>query len=148
MRSLAVLEIVNIALIGWFVFFALDAPRTVGNVAGYAATAILLVVGASYWTVKLGQVRAGLSRLPRADTFRRLRVLCALVVVAAAVLVASALTSPLSEYVAGVVLLLLAAAEYVNYFHWQLMYDNRADLSRLFRTGRLARAHLWRDLRR
>ena len=73
MRSLAVLELINIALIGWFVFFALDAPRTLAN---------------------------------------------------------------------------LAAAEYINYFHWQLMYDNRADLRRLFRTGRAARAHLGRDLKR
>ncbi|GAB2611562.1 hypothetical protein GCM10027269_79970 [Kribbella endophytica] len=148
MRSLAVLELINIALIGWFVFFALDAPRSVANVAGYCATAILLVVGASYWTVKLGQVRAGLPRLPHAGAFRRLRVLCALVVLAAALTIAPGLAGPVSEYAAGMVLLLLAAAEYVNYFHWQLMYDNRADLSRLFRTGRLARAHLWRDLRR
>ncbi|GAB3830820.1 hypothetical protein GCM10028799_58660 [Kribbella italica] len=146
MRSLAVLELINIALIGWFVFSALDAPRTAANLAGYCATAILLAVGASYWLVKLGQVRAGLPRLPHAMTFRRLRLVCALVVLAAAILVASALANPPSEYVAGLVLLLLAAAEYVNYFHWQLMYDNRTDLTRLSRTGRLARAHLWRDL--
>lgn len=148
MRSLAVLELINIALIGWFVFFALDAPRTLANLAGYSATAILLAVGASYWLAKLGQVRSGRARLPHASVFRRLRMVCAFVVLAAGILVASGLANPLSEYVAGLVLLLLAAAEYVNYFHWQLMYDNRADLSRLSRTRHLARAHLWRDLQR
>ena len=43
-------------------------------------------------------------------------------------------------------LFVLAVAEYVNYFHWQLMYDNRADIRRLVRTGRLCRSHLYADL--
>lgn len=148
MRSLAVLELINIALIGWFVFLALDAPLSVANLAGYSATAFLLVVGASYWFVKLRQLRAGLPHFPYVRLFQHLHRACALAVLTAAILVASALAGPPSSYAAGVVLLLLAAAEYINYFHWQLMYDNRPDLTRLFRTGRPTRAHLWRDLQR
>jgi hypothetical protein len=147
MRSLAVLELINIALNGWFVFLALDAPLTSANLAGYTATAFLLAVGSSYWTAKIQQLRTG--RPLATGVFRRLRILCAIVVLIAAALVGLGLGGgPASSYVPGVILVLLAAAEYVNYFHWQLMYDNRADLSRLFRTGRLARAHLWRDLER
>ncbi|TDD60316.1 multidrug transporter [Kribbella antibiotica] len=145
---MAILEIFNIALIGWVVFGVADAPVTVANVAGYGATAFLLAVGASYWVVKLRQVRAGQSQLRYRVVFRRLRFLCAAVVVIAGILVGIGFAGRVSGYAAGVVLWVLAAAEYVNYFHWQLMYDNRAELARLSRTGRLARAHLWRDLRR
>ncbi|MFB6722997.1 multidrug transporter [Kribbella sp. NPDC056345] len=148
MRTLAILEIVNVGLIGWAVFVVLDAPLTAANAAGYGATAFLLVVGASYWLAKFRQVRAGRPHLRHLVGFRRLRVLSVAVIVITAILVGAGLTGRVSGYAAGLVLLVLAVAEYVNYFHWQLMYDNRADLTRLARTGRLARAHLWRDLQR
>ncbi len=148
MRTLAILEIVNVVLIGWVVFGVLDAPRTVANAVGYAATAFLLVVGASYWLAKFRQVRAGRSQPSYLVAFRRLRIVSVAVIVIAAILVGAGLTGRVSGDVAGIVLLLLAVAEYVNYFHWQLMYDNRADLARLARSGRLVRAHLWRDLQR
>jgi membrane protein implicated in regulation of membrane protease activity len=43
---------------------------------------------------------------------------------------------------------LFAVAEYVNYFHLQLSYQNAADLRRLVRRGRLVPAHLGRELAR
>jgi hypothetical protein len=52
-----------------------------------------------------------------------------------------------TSWVPGLLLYGLAVAEYVNYFHWQLMHDTRADLRRLLRTGRLQRSHLYADLR-
>jgi len=43
---------------------------------------------------------------------------------------------------------LFAVAEYVNYFHLQLGYQNAADLRRPGRRGRLVPAHLGRELAR
>ena len=42
-RNLAVLELINIGLIGWLVFGAFDAPLTAANLAGFGATTLLLL---------------------------------------------------------------------------------------------------------
>lgn len=42
---------------------------------------------------------------------------------------------------------LFAVAEYINYYHWQLMHDNIYDLKYLFRNRSLKRASLAKDLR-
>ena len=144
---MAVLEVVNVAVIGWFVFGALDAPVSAANAAGFLASAGLLLVGAAYWMAKLGQVRSALRRPRHLEAFRLVRIACLVGLLAAGVVVAAAVGDQARRFVPGLVLFLLAVAEYVNYFFWQLMYDNRADLQRLFRTRRLARAHLHRDLR-
>lgn len=48
--------------------------------------------------------------------------------------------------VLGASLLVLAVLEHVNYFHVQLMHDTRSDLRRLWRSKRLRKSHLARDL--
>ena len=72
------------------------------------------------------------------------RALAAGLAIGLIVIVASVPTQPLSSWLAAVPLWLLAAAEHVNYFHWQLMYDNRADLRRLRSSG-LVRPHARED---
>jgi len=147
-RNLAVLELVNIGLIGWLVFGAFDAPLSPTNLVGFGATTLLLAVGAAYWLVKLNQLHAGLGRPPLIGVFRALQLVCTLGLAAGLVMIAAGFGSSPGRFVPGLVLYLLAVAEYVNYFHWQLMYDNRADIARLLRTGRLSRAHLHTDLRK
>ena len=43
---------------------------------------------------------------------------------------------------------LFAILEYINYFHIQLSYDNRADLEHLLRTKKLKQASLSKDFER
>jgi hypothetical protein len=42
---------------------------------------------------------------------------------------------------------LFAICEYINYYHKQLMYDNRNDMDYLLRNRQLKEASLYKDLR-
>ncbi|MFJ4962816.1 hypothetical protein EES43_16445 [Streptomyces sp. ADI96-02] len=148
LRTLTLLEAANIALIGWAVFAALGAPFSPANAAGYGLVAVLLIVGSAYWALKLRQLRTGARKPPLIGLFWWLRPLCALALAAGlAVLAVAAPGRPPSAWVPGLVLYGLALAEYVNYFHRQLMHDTRADWRRLLRTRRPRRSHLAEDLR-
>lgn len=149
LRNLAVLELANTVWIGWVVFVTLDAPMSAANAVGYGLAAAHLVIGALYWAAKLRQLGAGLSRPLLTGVFRWLRPVCAVGLAAGLVVIATALAGrPRGiDVVPGAVLYGLAAAEYVNYFQWQLMHDTRADLRRLLRTRRLRRSHLYEDIR-
>lgn len=146
---LAGLELVNIALFGWLVFVLWDAPVSAANLVGSALFALHLAVGASYWLVKGGQLRAGRAEPQGIGVFRRLRFGCQAGLVAGLVVIVFGVITAASwsAWLPGALLYGMAAAEYVNYFHWQLMYDNRADLRRLRHTRRLHRSHLHTDLR-
>ncbi|MGW5974558.1 multidrug transporter [Streptomyces sp. NPDC055186] len=148
LRTLATLELVNTALIGWVVFVSLDAPATAANTAGYVLVTGHLVVGAGYWAVKLRQLRDALPRPPLIAVFRRLRPVCAAGLAVGLVVIATSVAGqPGAAWIPGLVLYALALAEYVNYFHLQLMHDTRADWRRLLRSRRLRRSHLSEDLR-
>ncbi|MFI6696004.1 multidrug transporter [Streptomyces sp. NPDC050433] len=148
LRTLATLELVNIIWIGWAVFMALDAPMSAANTVGYALVAGHLFIGAGYWVVKRRQLRAGSRRPPMIGVFRRLEPVCAVGLTAGLVVIAAAVMGrPAGTWIPGLVLYGLALAEYINYFHWQLMHDTRADWRRLLRTRRLRRPHLYEDIR-
>ena len=147
LRSLAVLELLNIPLQAWLWFGVIDLPVTAANTAGFAAFALLLMVGATYWALKLWQLRRRRSRLPGRRTFTVARLLLpvALAVVLGAC-TAAVMRAPGARSWPGWLFGAFAVLEYVNYFHVQLMHDTRADLHRLFTVG-FRRAHLARDLR-
>lgn len=147
LRSLAVLELLNIPLHAWLWFRVIDLPAGPVNLAGFAAFAGLLVVGAAYWALKLWQLRRRRLGLPGRRVFAAARVL--LPIVLSAVLVAGVVAVVRDSGARswpGLLFGVFAALEYVNYFHVQLMHDTRADLRRLVTVG-FRRAHLARDLR-
>ncbi len=139
------LELLNVPLQAWVWFGAVGLPVTAVNATGFAAFAVLLVVGAAYWAHKLRQLRRPGLRLPRFFAVARVLLPAALAVVLIVCTVA-AVRDPGRASWPGLGFALFAVLEHINYFHTQLMYDTRADLRRLFRSG-LQRAHLARDLR-
>jgi hypothetical protein len=149
LRTLAVLEAANTVWIAWVVFAAFDAPGSAANTTGYALLAALLLTGSAYWAVKLRQLRLRLPTPPLIGLFRRLRPACAAALAAGAVVLGAAVARrpEAAEVTPGLLLYGLAWAEYVNYFHRQLMHDTRADWRRLLATRRPRRSHLHEDLR-
>ncbi|CAL9479415.1 hypothetical protein SUDANB121_03020 [Nocardiopsis dassonvillei] len=150
LRSLAVLELVNIPLFGLVLFAVLGAPASPTNLAGFGMFALLLVEGSAYWWLKLRQASRG-GRLPAGmPVFRALRWVNVALFALTGAVVAAALAEGghWSRVAVGVPLWLFAVLEQVNYFHVQLAHDTRADLRRLLRTRRLHRSHLARDLTR
>jgi hypothetical protein len=39
-----------------------------------------------------------------------------------------------------------AILEYINYYHWQISIDNKADLTYLIKNKRFKKAHLFKDI--
>lgn len=138
LRTLTVLELVNIPLFGWILLVLPDRPVTAPDLLGFAMFALLLVQGAGYWTAKLRQTGR---TLPGRAFFRAARVTNPVLLV-----VALAVTFGTRSWL-GAGLTVFAVLEHVNYFHIQLMHDTRADVRRLLSSG-LRRSHLSRDLAR
>ncbi|PSK98947.1 hypothetical protein CLV63_104171 [Murinocardiopsis flavida] len=149
-RTLAVLEFVNIALIAWVLVGVLRMPVTAANLAGLALVLVVLAEGGAYWWVKSVQLAAGAAAPAGMGVFRVLdRVNVVVLAGGAAVVGAGAVESGGGAGVwPGAALWVFAVLEQVNYFHVQLSHDTRADLSRLVRSRRLRRSHLRRDLDR
>ena len=115
------------------------------------ACAGLLVVGALYWhgldRRLTGSGKASHDQALRfADRAQRPALLATIAAIIATV-VAAVLNGLAASVIAAAVLSLLAALEYVNYYHRQMQhFDNRSDFVRLF-TGRgVRRSHMARDL--
>ena len=136
LRTLATLELINIPLWGWACFGALGVPATPANLTGYALFALLLLQGAGYW---LGKLRQTGRTVPGLWFFRAARVVNPGLLLAGLIITVHGRAWP------GLFFAVLAVLEQINYFHVQLMHDNRADLRRLHRHG-LRRSHLARDL--
>ncbi|RZU51326.1 hypothetical protein EV385_3141 [Krasilnikovia cinnamomea] len=148
LRSLALLELLNIPLQAWLWFSLTALPLTVANLAGFGAFALLLVVAAAYWSLKLRQLRRREPLLPGHRLLATARVV--LPVALAAVLIVcivAAVRLPGAQSWPGLAFGIFAVLEYINYFHVQLMHDTRADLRRLITVG-FRPAHLARDLAR
>ncbi len=146
LRSLALLELLNIPLQAVVWFGAVGLPVTAANAVGFALFALLLVEGAGYWVAKLRRTAAPGTPLPGVRAFAAVRVLNVPLLAAGVLFTAWAVRSdPGSGSLPGLGFALFAVLEHVNYFHWQLMYDTGEDLRRLGRGG-LRRAHLARDL--
>lgn len=141
MRSLAVLELLGVGVIGWATFGPFSAAASLANIVAYVLVAGHLILGARYWVAKVEQVRSRRS-LPTGahliDPARR--ALAFSLGIGLIVVVVSVPLQPPSAWIAAVALWLLAAAEHINYFHWQLMYDHPADVRRLLSSG-LVRPH-------
>ncbi len=111
----------------------------------------LLVVGTVFAWLKVRDLRDDTQRLRGYEgVFRGLRRVVPWLIVAVlgvGIVQFAALPSPehLFGWGLGLLLLILALLEYVNYFHTQLMYDNRRDLAHLFRTRRLKRGLIARE---
>ncbi|MEU0571987.1 hypothetical protein ABZ297_42220 [Nonomuraea sp. NPDC005983] len=149
-RNLAVLEFVNIPIISLALIGRLGMPLTPANLTGLLLVLVLLAEGGAYWWLKLAQLTSRSAVPAGIGVYRVLaRVNLALLAGGAVVIGAGLVRSGFGTQVwPGLALWVFAVLEYVNYFHLQLMHDNRADLSRLARTGRLHRSHLARDLAR
>jgi hypothetical protein len=148
LRSLAVLELVNIPLQGWVWFGLAGLPATAANLVGFGLLALLLIEGAAYWLAKLHQISVRRGHLPAVAAFRAARVVNPLLLAAGLVATGrAAAMDPGRASWPGFAFALFALLEHVNYFHVQLMHDTPADLRRLRSVG-LRASHLARDIAR
>jgi hypothetical protein len=150
------LEAVNVITVPAFLCWMASKYGGVGWASGLAlgAVAFLLVIGAAYWHAKNRQLH-GQPGLPKTLRYlARLR-LPALVWTSVALAAAAVvqlrpdLAASAGDRWVALAAAVLAALEYVNYYHRQLQhFDNFADIKRLL-TGRgFRRSQMARDLER
>lgn len=148
LRSLSVLELVNVVWLPVALYGLFGPDLTPVNVFLTGVALAVLVQGALYWRLKRRQLQRGEPAPQGMEWFRALRLVnWVLIIVGWGWLVWHILTSSFAGNGVGLLFGLLAVAEQVNYFSFQLMYDSGAELQRLFRHG-LRRSHLARDLAR
>ena len=131
-----------------------SAGRRLGPVfwVGALLCSWLLWQGAAYWFAKLRALRSREPFRPRllAVYAALQRANWALLALAPLAWVGAALLGAPPRLdlggVVGILLYLLAVLEQINYYHWQLMYDNRADLAYLREHRRLKRGAIAREL--
>lgn len=148
LRSLLILEIVNIPLQAWIWFSLIGLPVTPAGLVGFALFSLLLLQGAGYWAVKVHQLGHA-TVAPKGLGFFAVARFADVPVLAGGLgyTVYAVISDPGAGSIPGLCFAVFAVLEYVNYFHVQLMYDNAADLCRLRKAG-LQRSHLSRDLSR
>ncbi len=127
-----------------------DAPGAAALALANLAVVIGLIVGAIYWLALAERIAGNAAPMRRALTIAHLAQLPMLVVtvvaaMASAALVATRGLNPSTAITAGIAL--LAALEYINYYHVQLQhFDNLADWRKLTRGRGFRKAHMARDL--
>ncbi len=127
-----------------------DRSGAILLVVANAALVIGLIVGAAYWwgvAARLRRRPAPMARALRlADVAQRPMLLLTLIAAAGCAWQLADDGVTLTTIVSFVVTI-LAALEYINYYHVQLQhFDNVRDFRKLLRGGGFRRAHLARDL--
>jgi len=124
----------------------------VATLIGLALVVLLLIQGSFYWYVKLRALRrrALLSDRTFVRLFRFLRTADRIILVTSGLggllWIAGTSRTISSDLIVGICLWAVAVLEYINYFHWQLLYDSRAEIRYVLRSRRLKVASLARDL--
>ena len=128
--------------LGWWAVMG-TALLSLNLFAVYDFKANFQLTGVSVWLVY------GSGRVDFAGLFRALRLLIPLLfIVLMVTMIPGARTASTADIVVGLLTTALALLEYINYFHFQLMYDNAADIAYFRRYNRLkrgiiARAYDW-----
>lgn len=147
-------ELINAFIIFPLLYHKLSQTFDLGwfSLASLIVVCAILVIGASFWFLKERALSVGKPvNRPRVRRFYRgtKAILLAPLLALPALFAVRAFGpehTPLSDLIVGGAFAIMAILEYVNYYHVQLSYDNRADLEYLLTHRRLKRATMVRDL--
>ena len=150
LQSLWVLELLNAVVIFPAFVWAWSGliPTGLLTILSTAVVCVILLVGAGFWRLKYQDVKHGTARLPQFRAFFRAMKFVIIGLMAGLLVVLAARPGRFwtGDTVFGGAMGLFALAEFVNYYYWQLMYDNRADWRTLRQHRRLKRGIMRREL--
>ena len=109
------------------------------TITGSLTVSVLLIVGAAFAFIKYRDLKNGTTNIDNyKSTFHVLRWLIPIPLFCVSVIVwLLSGTLKISDIIFGIIFILLAILEYINYFHIQLMYDNSTDIAYLFKHKKL-----------
>ncbi|MBD2842950.1 hypothetical protein [Erythrobacter rubeus] len=148
------MEAGNVVLMPAIMVFLAGGEIGAASIAAMIPMMALLAIGAIYWRAKLHQIRHGTSP---DDTIRKIAALDTPMLVASAAAILAAIAAWTAEGLAvgladrwvATVAALLAALEYVNYYHRQLQhFDHLSDWKRLISGGGFRKSQLRQDIER
>lgn len=148
------MEAGNVFLIPAIILWLVDARISWLTAFAFLPMMGMLVIGAFYWRAKFGQIADGRDITSAVRTIAQwqmpMLVLSALAVIAATALwLQPALSKGRADQWAATASALLAALEYVNYYHRQLQhFDHLPDWKRLLSGRGFRRSQLREDIER
>lgn len=124
--------------------------------AAFLVLECLLLQGTFYWYTKLKRLRAEQTSVTPERTVRQLKrmqkinvfLLAAGVPAFAADFIKWSPSWPVEGLLIAGGIYVFAILEFINYFHFQLSYDNKSDISYLLKTKKLKQAPLRKDFAR
>ena len=135
----------------WFVLQTLQTHHWQPYAAAIFLICVVLAQGVVYWHLKLQTIRQG---TPLPASFQRLytffKWLDAGLLALYPLLALLGSFTTVMDFQASIwshLIYLFAILEYINYYFWQLSYDNCNDIRYLLKHRRLRRAHLYIDLK-
>lgn len=148
-RYLWTLELLNAVVIFPFFLYTLAQNIEIGISAILATTAtcIMLIIGSAFSFLKYQDMKQNTHHIEKFEnTFKLLRWF--IPVALCITLIINLLQLGFFEtgdWFIAILFYLMAILEYINYFHFQLMYDNRNDLGYLSKHHRLKRGIIPRE---
>jgi membrane protease YdiL (CAAX protease family) len=152
-RILYLLELLNAVIVfpGLVLLMSRNVHIGVFTILAAAFVSFLLFVGAGFSFLKYRDLQNGTQNLSRhAQFFHWLRRFIPVVLLAGFLVFfiqfqSVDVSTQIPDLLLGLLLYALAILEYINYFHVQLMYDNRHDLAYLFTMRKLKRGLIARE---
>ncbi|TRD11144.1 hypothetical protein FGU71_04275 [Erythrobacter insulae] len=148
------IEAANALLVPVFMVLVADGRIGVGSIAAILPMMALLIIGAAYWRAKLHQIEHGTSP---DKTVKWIAALDFPMAIASAVAIAvcislwsiDGLAVGTADRWVATAAAVLAALEYINYYHRQLQhFDHWADWKRLIAGGGFRKSQLRQDIDR
>lgn len=147
-RYLWTWELLNALVVFPFFLFAISQNIQIGISAILATmvTCIILIIGSAFSFLKYQDLRHGTHNIGKYENiFRLLRWIIPIAI--GLILIVNLQLSFLEaeDWFIATLFYLMAILEYINYFHFQLMYDNKNDLGYLSKYLRLKQGLIARE---
>lgn len=147
-RYLWTLELLNAVVIFPFFLYTLAQNIEIGisAILATAVTCIMLIIGSAFSFLKYQDLRQDTHDIDKYENiFRLLRWIIPFVIGLIVIINIQLNFFETGDWFIAILFYLMAILEYISYFHFQLMYDNRNDLGYLSKYQRLKRGIIPRE---
>ncbi len=146
-----ILELLNgiVVFPGLTILFARMARFKWYSFAATGMVSLILIIGGIYWLLKYRSLKGdgSLQRTWVAAVYRGTKLILPIMIAGFVPLfvIATLTGGNAADLIYGTLMAGFAGLEYVNYYHWQLSYDNMADIRYLIENRKLKRGILKRE---
>lgn len=147
------MEAANVILVPVAMIFLAQGKVGWASIATFVPMMLLLIIGTAYWRAKLKQLtepdfafEQTMRRIKKAHPFTLVSTLAS-IMIAFLIWIMPSFSAGLADRICASIAALLAALEYINYYHRQIQhFDNLADWKRFISGRGFRKSQMARDL--